>query len=159
MRLLAAIGIVLFSFNCAAESVPESSLAAIPSTAIRSADPASVPAADRQARIDAFLRHLDSRGITLLEKDRWWRVVRPRSDGYTVMVSLRVYPQTATEAEMRRELSRINLAYMVNSRAHMAMSYPSAEGALPRDTRLQDIPVIKALQQAFEDYAVGGEAR
>lgn len=157
MRLLRVVVTALAAFDCGAEPLAQPLLAAAIPT--QPADPSFGPAADRQTRIDAFLRYLDRRGITLVEKERWWRVVRPRSDGYTVMVSLRVYPQTATEAEMRRELSRINLAYMVNSRAHMAMSYPSAEGALPRDTRLQDIPVIKALQQAFEDYAVGGEAR
>ncbi len=156
---IAFVVAALTTFSCAADPVSGPSLAAATPTTIQPADPAAVPAADRQARIDAFLRYLDSRGITLVEKDRWWRVVRPRSEGYTVLVSLRVFPQTATEPEMRRELSQINLAYLLNSRARLAMSYPSAEGPLPRDTRLQDIPVIRALQQAFEDYAVGGEAR
>lgn len=157
MRLLRVVVTALAAFVCGAEPLAQPLLVA--ATPTQTVDPASVPAAERQARIDAFLRYLDSRGMTLVEKDRWWRVVRPHSEGYTVIVSLRVYPQAATEAEMRRELSRVNLAYRLNSRARLAMSYPGAEGTLPRDTRLQDIPVIRALRQSFEDYAVGGEAR
>ena len=122
--------------------------------------PASVYAADTRARIQAFRQFLEGRGITLVEEhDAWWRVERPASDGYVVVVHFRAYPVNVTEKQMREDLVHVNLAFRLNAGARLAMSYPSVRGAMPPGTRLDDLPVRRALLQALDDYRVPGEAR
>lgn len=102
--------------------------------------------------VDAFVRHLATRGIHLVkqEHDRW--SVRPPNATYEVIVSIRAYPQTATAEEIRKELERINLAYMLNEPAQLAMSYPGARGEMPKGTRLDDVELARKLTQAFREY-------
>ena len=116
--------------------------------------------ADARARIQVFVRYLAGRGITLVEEpEASWRVDRPVADGYVVVVRFRVYPPMATEEQMREDLVHVNLAFRLNAGARLAMSYPSVRGAMPPGTRLDDLPVRRALLQALDDYRVPGEAR
>ena len=109
--------------------------------------------ADAGAPIDAFVRYLDGRGITLRrDRDGWWRVERPRSDGYDVIVALRTFPPTASEEQMREQLTRVRLAFVLNPRARLAMSYPSARGTLPDGARLDDLAVRRELLRLFSEY-------
>ena len=158
--LIFAIVAMLTEIGAAAETpTPPSGPAATPaarSPAARSI--ASVPG-DR-ARIDALIRDLRSRRITLTEQaDGWWAMQPRKDEGFTLRVNFRVYPLTASEDEMRRELSQINLAYLLNVQARLAMSYPSARGPLPAGTRLEDVAGRRELMQAFQSYRVAGDDR
>ncbi len=81
-------------------------------------------------------------------------MVDPKSEGYVVIVRFRTFPEGTTEKQMRDHLGMINLAYMLNVPARLAMSYPSLESAdlnvkLPK---LDDLPVAKKLRRLFEEY-------
>jgi hypothetical protein len=132
-------------------------VAAILAAAILAAQPAPGGSADDLAgadeRIGAFVRYLAGRGITLRrDRDGWWRVERPHTDGYDVIVSLRTFPPTAGEDEMRKLLTQVSLAFVLNPRARLAMSYPSARGKLPDGTSLGDLRVRRELLRLFSEY-------
>jgi len=45
-----------------------------------------------------------------------------------------------------------DLAFVLNPRARLAISYPSARGTLPDGTRLDDLPVRGQLLRLFSEY-------
>jgi len=53
---------------------------------------------------------------------------------------------------MREQLTHVNLAFVLNPRARLAMSYPSARGKLPEGTRLDDLAVRRELLRLFSEY-------
>jgi quinoprotein glucose dehydrogenase len=107
-------------------------------------------------RIRAFVADLEARGMTLVhDRDGWWRVARPDA-GFEVVVSLRSFPEGASEAQMRATLEQINLAYGLNAAAGIAMSYPSVRGAgleALRDRRFVELKT--RLERLFQEYRPG----
>jgi hypothetical protein len=117
-------------------------------------------------RIVALVSWLKHKGVTLeytgsAEGGGWWRVTEPKaSDEYDVGFSIRTFPSWASEEQMREALD-INLAYMLNAPAHLAMSYggyhgkhadakhPKSEDELPK---VNGLPVTKAVEQWFKEY-------
>jgi hypothetical protein len=108
--------------------------------------------ADDRPRIELLVRHLGNRGILLTElPDGWW-VVNPRGANYGVIVKFRVYREDATAETMQRDLTRVNLAFIVNPGARIAISAPGIRGPVPAGTRLEHVPLRRELIQAFETY-------
>ena len=106
--------------------------------------------------IKAVVAYFAKNGVPL-QKDKdgfWWVVTDPKAEGYEVTVSLRTFPAKATEQEMRNELRRINLAYRLNARARVAMSYPGLRGTRPesKPPPLDQVPVAAKLEKLFKEY-------
>jgi hypothetical protein len=107
------------------------------------------------APIKAIVAHFAKNGIKLQRDERdWWVVVDPKADGYEVVLHLRTFPVGTTEKEMRDFLRRINLAYMLNAPARVAMSYPGARVTDPekKPPKREDLPVAVKLERLFKEY-------
>jgi len=117
-------------------------------------------------RIVALVSWLKHKGVTLefpadTESGGGWRVTEPKTSAdYHVVFSIRSFPPWASEAQMREALD-INLAYMLNAPAHLAMSYggtvgkhPDAKGPASEDElpKVGGLPVTKAVEQWFKEY-------
>src|SRR5262245_24064279 len=78
----------------------------------------------------------------------------PKGDGYRVIVHMRTFSVTATEKEMRHELSMHNLAYMLNAPSRVAMSYPYLQGIDlgSRPPKPDQVPVVAKLEKLFKDH-------
>jgi len=108
---------------------------------------------------------LKDRGVTLEYTPAHgdWRVTQPKTrDGYDVIFSIRSFPEWASEEQMRKGLD-VNLAYMLNAPAHLAMSFaggrahqraktPKSEDELPK---LDGLPITKAVEKLFKEYDPG----
>jgi hypothetical protein len=107
---------------------------------------------NRQVR--ALVAHFDAHGVKLShERDSWWRVTHPAVPGFDVIVSLRSFPENASASQLQESLERINLAYVLNAGAHVAMSYPSLRGARPADIADPRFVELKAkLERLFHEY-------
>jgi len=120
-------------------------------------------------RIVAFVAWLRRKGVTLeytkyVEGDGGcWRIAHPQtSDEYDVYFLIHSFPSWASEAQMRKALD-VNLAYMLNAPAQLAMSYAGFSGkhpdaALRSDDELPKVnglPVTKAVEKLFKEYKAG----
>jgi len=117
-------------------------------------------------RTMAFVSWLKRKGVTLEyakqpEDGGPWRVTQPKvSAEYEVVFSIRAFPSGASEKQMRDALD-VNLAYMLNAKAHLAMSYAGYQGRHPEaklpksDDELPKVgglPVSKAVENWFKEY-------
>lgn len=104
--------------------------------------------------IVALVAHFEAHGINLVhERGGWWRVTQPANLDSEVIVSLRAFPEGATADQMQNALMHINLAYLLNAPAHLAMSYPSVRGGGPGATREPRFMALKAtLERLFQEY-------
>jgi hypothetical protein len=111
----------------------------------------------------AWLKH---KGVTLeltggAEDHTGWRVTQPRpSEEYDVVFSIRSFPPQASEEQMRKALD-VNLAYLLNARARLAMSHggltgrhpeaklPKSDDELPK---VNGLAVTTAAQRWFKEY-------
>ncbi len=102
------------------------------------------------AMVDYFKAH----GVELVhDRGGWWRVTQPATPGFDVEVSLRSFPERASAYQMRDAVGRINLAYLLNAEAHVAMSYPSLKGAQPGGaTDVHFNELSKKLERLFQEY-------
>ena len=117
-------------------------------------------------RTIAFVSWLTQKGVTL-EYARNpgeggpWRVTQPKiSAEYDVVFSIRAFPSGASEKQMRDALD-INLAYVLNAKAHLALSYAGYQGRYPEakgPASDDDLPkvgglsVSTAVEQWFKEY-------
>ena len=108
----------------------------------------------RNRQVRALVAHFETHGVKLAhERDSWWRVTQPAIPGFDVIVSLRSFPESASANQLQESLTRINLAYVLNSGAHVAMSYPSLRGARPGDTADHRFVELKTkLERIFHEY-------
>jgi hypothetical protein len=105
-------------------------------------------------RILALAAHFERHGIKLInERDGWWRVTEPADPGYEVILSLRAFPEGASADQLRNAVERINLAYLLNVDAHVAMSYPGMRGTGLGASRDTGFVALKAkLERLFQEY-------
>jgi hypothetical protein len=113
------------------------------------------PALDDTA-IKAVVAHFVKNGVRL-EKEKegnYWVVTDPKGDGYVVIVAWRTFPAKATVEEMQAELKQINLAFLLNAPARVAMSAPGLRAADPakRLPPLDQVPVVAKLKKLFKEY-------
>jgi hypothetical protein len=114
------------------------------------------PPAPDDATITAVVAHFTKNGVNLAREREgsWWVVTDPKGDGYDVIVALRTFPPSATEQEMRDELKQSNLAFMLNTPAHVAMSHPGLRAADPATKLpgLDQVPIAAKMEKLFEEY-------
>ncbi|HZO91103.1 MAG TPA: hypothetical protein VFB38_22445 [Chthonomonadaceae bacterium] len=115
-----------------------------------------VAAKDKEAdgpRVVAFVSYLDRHGVKLAhDKKIWWRVVKPKPTGYTLLVALRPFPQSATAAQMKAEAGQISLRFWLNTVAHLGMSL-SMQTAKPELVRQgMEGPLNRRLLRLFDAY-------
>jgi len=113
------------------------------------------PAPDVEA-IKSVVAHFAKNDIKL-EKEKegsYWVVTDPKEDGYVVVVAWRTWPAKAPEEEMQAELKTINLAYVLNAPARVAMSKPGLRSTdnAKRPPRLDQVPVVAKLEKLFKEY-------
>lgn len=114
------------------------------------------PPAPDDTPIKAVVAHFAKNGVKL-EKEKegnYWVVTDPKTDGYDVIVAWRTWPAKATEEEMQAELKTINLGFLLNAPARVAMSVPSLRSTGPANKLpLPDqAPVVAKLQKLFKEY-------
>ena len=114
------------------------------------------PLAPDDGSIKAVVAHFAKNGVKL-EKEKegnYWVVTDPKGDGDDVIVAWRTWPAKATEEEMQAELMMINLAFLLNAPARVAMSKPGLRSADPAKKlpRLDQVPVVGKLEKLFKDY-------
>jgi hypothetical protein len=113
------------------------------------------PGALDDARTKAVVAYFANNGVKLASDGRGkWMVTDPKGDGYKVIVHMLTFPAAATGPEMRDQLKSINLAYMLNAPARVAMSYPYLQGIDlgSRPPKLDQVPVVAKLEKLFKDY-------
>jgi hypothetical protein len=108
------------------------------------------------AAIKSVVAHFAKNGVKL-EKEKegnYWVVTDPKGGGYDVIVAWRTWPAKATDEEMQAELKMINLGFLLNAPARVAMSKPGLRSADPakRLPRLDQVPVVKKLEKLFKEY-------
>jgi hypothetical protein len=113
-----------------------------------------VEAPTESHRILGLVPHFEANGIHLVhDRGGWWRVTQLANPDFEVIVSLRAFPEGASVNQIEEALTQINLAYLLNPRARVAMSYPSLRGARPgaaRDARF--IRLKLELERLFREY-------
>ncbi|MBX9689322.1 MAG: hypothetical protein K2X27_21615 [Candidatus Obscuribacterales bacterium] len=98
-----------------------------------------------QAQVRALIEYFVKNGLRLEHSDAsYWRL--PVAD-QELRVSIRTFPRLATEQQMRSALLRINLAYILNADAKMAMSYPVSK---PENARMHE--TAERLKNLFLAY-------
>ncbi len=112
----------------------------------------------------SFVSWLKGKGITLsaTSSHGQWKVTNPKvSDAeYDVVFSIRSFPSWASNEQMRNAIQGINLAYVLNARAHPAMSYGTWTAADPASwaksedelPKVDGLPVTEAAQKYFRQY-------
>ena len=100
----------------------------------------------RQPGIQAFATYLKGNRIEIsyAEAERRWRVIE---ESEVIRVSIRSLPCSASEDEMSMAIRQINLAYLLNVKACMAMSYPSHTQKSAKTRKTAD-----RLVQLFKEY-------
>ena len=108
----------------------------------------------KNPRILALVDYFEAQGVELAhDSGGWWRVTRPATPEFDVIVSLRSFPERASAYQLRDAVARINLAYLLNADARVAMSYPGLRGAPPgaiTDVRIRDL--LTRLERLFQAY-------
>jgi hypothetical protein len=114
------------------------------------------PPATHDAAIKSVVAEFAKNGFKLEkeEEGNYWVVADPKGDGYDVIVAWRTWPAKATEEEMRAELKMINLGFLLNAPARVAMSKPGLRSADPvkKLPPLDQVPVVAKLEKLFKDY-------
>ena len=117
----------------------------------------------KDERIVALVAWLKRQGAALeYVEGGEWRVTEPRiSDEYEVVFHIRSFPPEASEEQMRQAVKNVNLAYMLNAPAHLAMSYAGFRGKhpeakLPKSDeelpKVGGVPITKAVERWFVEY-------
>jgi hypothetical protein len=111
------------------------------------------PMAD-DAIVKPFVEHLAKNGIKLEHREHnEWIVTDPKSDGYVVMVYFRTFAAEATVKAIEEEIKTINLAFMFNANARLAMSHPGLQGNdIKKLPKIKDVPAAAKLTKLFKEY-------
>jgi len=114
------------------------------------------PPASDDAAIKAVVAHFAKNGVSLAKEKEgnYWVVTDPKGDGYDVLVAWRTFPTKATEEEMQTELKMINLGFLLNAPARVAMSKPGLRSAdlVNKPPPLDQVPVVAKLEKLFKEY-------
>lgn len=109
-------------------------------------------------QIQAVVNYFGKNGFKMEKAKEWgWHVIDPKYDGYYILVAFKSFPPNATEAAMQKELWQINLAFMLNAPAKLAMSYPGLRGDAPGEPKfkqpdLKKLGIYDKMIKLFMDY-------
>ena len=111
----------------------------------------------RRDPVGALVADFRRNGIELVPDGRpsnWWMVTRPSAGDFRVTVALMSFPPSATERQMQDRLSAINLGFMLNAPAHVAMSFPGLRGTGPNSVKRspEDEVTKKKMIDLFQRY-------
>lgn len=154
-------GVLLFIAGCLGCGSYHSPSHDLPATEVTRTHP--------DQRVEAFVAWLERKGVTLepteapRSRSRFseWKVTHPQSDAhFEILFSIRSFPDATSEQEMNDAVREINLAYMINASARLAMCHGCISGVhsddrLPSDAglpKLNGVPVTKAIQALFREY-------
>lgn len=107
-----------------------------------------------QAVVDYFAKH----GFKMEKAESWgWHVIDPKYEGYYILVAFKSFPASKSEKEILQELKLINLAFMLNDPAKLAMSYPGMRGDAPGEPKfkqpdLKKLGIYDKMIKLFMDY-------
>jgi len=108
----------------------------------------------KNPHILALVDYFEAQGVEMVhDSGGWWRVTRPAPLEFDVIVSLRSFPDRVSAYQMRDALARVNMAYLLNADARVAMSYPGLRAARPGaipDVRIGDLQ--RSLERLFQEY-------
>ena len=106
------------------------------------------------AIVKPFVEYLAKNGIKLEHKENiMWLVTDPKAEGYAVIVYFRTFRADATVQAIEEELKTINLAFMFNADARLAMSHPGLQGNdIKKLPSLKDVPEVAKLSKLFKEY-------
>lgn len=110
-----------------------------------------------QAVVDYFGKH----GFKMEKaKEGGWHVIDPKYDGWYINLYFKSFPADATEEAIRKQLQQINLAFMLNVPARLAMSYPGLRGDAPGEPKfkqpdLKKLGIHDKMIKLFMDYRPG----
>ena len=110
-----------------------------------------------QAIVDYFAKH----GFKMEKaKEGGWHVLDPKYDGWYIALYFKSFPANATEDAMQKHLQQINLAFMLNAPAKLAMSYPGLRGDAPGEPKfkapdLKKLGIYDKMIKLFMDYRPG----
>lgn len=83
-------------------------------------------------QIQAVVDHFAKNGFKMEKaKEGGWHVIDPKFDGWYINLYFKSFPAQTSEEEMWKALWQINLAFMPNVPAKLAMSYPGLRADAP----------------------------
>jgi hypothetical protein len=105
--------------------------------------------------VKPFVEYLAKNGIKLEHKEsNIWVVTDPKAEGYVVIVYFRTFAADATVQAIEEEIKTINLAFMFNANARLAMSHPGLQGKdIKKLPNLKDVPEVAKLTKLFKEYS------
>ncbi|MFT3882589.1 MAG: hypothetical protein QM703_23415 [Gemmatales bacterium] len=107
-----------------------------------------------QAVVDYFAKH----GFKMEKaKEGGWDLIDPKYDGWYINVYFKSFPANKSEEAIKKELMQINLAFMLNNPAKLAMSYPGLHGDAPGEPKfkapdLKKLGIYDKMIKLFMDY-------
>jgi hypothetical protein len=110
-----------------------------------------------QAVVDYFGKH----GFKMEKaKEGGWHVIDPKYDGWYINLYFKSFPADATEDALRKQLQQVNVAFMLNVPARLAMSYPGLRGDAPGEPKfkppdLKKLGIHDKMIKLFMDYCPG----
>lgn len=106
----------------------------------------------KNERIQALVAYLGRHDIKLVNKESsFWELVEPKHTDVVITVSIRSFPPSASEEQMRWALHRINLAYNLNAPARLAMSDFGFQGSKQGGTKEVNALELRMVR-LFHDY-------
>lgn len=110
------------------------------------------PVADEEV-LKSFLAYLARNDIKLApDPDGGWTVTDPKAENYRVVVHFRTFAEGTGEKDMKKALSVINLAFMLNAPSRLAMSHPGLRVPDPTKPVPKFDPIPAKLEKLFKDY-------
>ncbi|MBL8824441.1 MAG: hypothetical protein JNJ77_17775 [Planctomycetia bacterium] len=90
-------------------------------------------------------------------KEGGWDVIDPKFDGWYINIYFKSFPTNATEEEMWKVLRQINLAFIPNAPAKLAMSYPGLRADAPGEPKrkapdLKKLGIHDKMIKLFKEY-------
>jgi len=107
----------------------------------------------KNPKIVKLVAHFQANGIRL-EHDgvSAWRVTQPAIPKFNVNISLRAFPDSASAEQMQDSFALMSLGYLLNAKAHVAMSYPWLSGG-SMDTKDPRFVALQAeLKRVFDKF-------
>jgi len=104
--------------------------------------------------IEAVVAYFETNGVKMKKvESSYWAVTDPKGVGYDVLVAFRAWPPKATEKDMAADLRGINLGFMLNAPARLAMSMPFLRGDdIEKMPSMDKVPVVAKLEKLFKEY-------